>query len=120
MVGCLQVVKIYSFMKEIKVYIRASYIGFLFVKIENNSKKEIKHVLCAFITWWKTRQSLWKFSSRWKPLTASRVFTDLLSNSSNRSPRFSPGYVEGTEIIYFLSDAMADKQASTKKLKTKY
>ena len=36
MIGWLQVVRIYSFMKEIKVYIRASYIVFLFVKSENN------------------------------------------------------------------------------------
>ena len=28
MVGCLQVVRIYSFMKQIKVYIRAKYIVF--------------------------------------------------------------------------------------------
>ena len=37
MIGCLQVVRIYSFMKEIKVNIRASYIVFLFVKTENNN-----------------------------------------------------------------------------------
>ena len=38
-----------------------------------------------------------------KPLTASRVFTDLLSNSPKRSPRFSPSY-EGTEnMFYFLN-----------------
>ena len=30
MIGCLQVVRIYSFMKEIKSYVRASYIVFLF------------------------------------------------------------------------------------------
>ena len=94
MVGCLQVVRIYSFMKEIKVYIRASYISFLFVKTENNNFiKEIKHVLRAFIAWWKPRHSLWEFS------TASQVFTDLLSNSPKRSPRFSPGY-KGTENIF--------------------
>ena len=41
MVGCLQVVRIYS-----SVYIRASYIVFLNVKTENNNFiKEIKHVL---------------------------------------------------------------------------
>ena len=35
--------------------------------------------------------------------TASRVFTDLLSNSPKCSPRFSPGY-EGTEnMFYFLN-----------------
>ena len=56
-VGCLQAVRIYSFMKEIKVYIRASYIIFLFVKTEYNFIKEIKHVLDAFIDWWKPRQS---------------------------------------------------------------
>ena len=36
MVGCLQVVKIYSFMKNIEVYKRASYIALLFVKTKNN------------------------------------------------------------------------------------
>ena len=37
-------------------------------------------------------------------LTASRVFTDLLSNSPKRSPRFLPGY-EGTEnMFYFLNE----------------
>ena len=36
--------------------------------------------------------------------TASRVFTDLLSNSPKRSPRFLPGY-EGTEnMFYFLNE----------------
>ena len=55
MVGCIQVVRIYSFMKEIKVFIRASYIIFFYV---NNFIKEIKHVLRAFITWRKLRQSL--------------------------------------------------------------
>ena len=71
--------------------VRASYnfIVFLFVKAENNNFiKEIKHVVCASIACWKPRQSLWKCSSRWKPSTASPVFTDLLSNSPKRSPRF--------------------------------
>ena len=36
MVDRLQIVKIYSFMKKIKVYIHASYSVFLFVKTENN------------------------------------------------------------------------------------
>ena len=54
MVGCLQVVRIYSLMKEIKVYIRASYIISLFVKIKNNNFiKEIEHGLCTFIAWLK-------------------------------------------------------------------
>ena len=34
-ISCLQVVTIYSFMKEIKLFIRTSYIVFLFVKLEN-------------------------------------------------------------------------------------
>ena len=58
----------------------------------NNFIKEIKHVVCASIACWKPRQSLREFLSRWKPLTASRVFTDLLSNSPKRSPWFSPDY----------------------------
>ena len=64
-VSCLQVVKIYSFMKEIKVYIRALHIVFLFFKKKNNNFiKEIKHVVRASIAWWKPWQSLWEFSSR--------------------------------------------------------
>ena len=37
MIGCLRVLRIYSFMKEIKLYKRVSYIVFLFVKTGNNS-----------------------------------------------------------------------------------
>ena len=45
-----------------------------------------------------------KFSSKWKSSTASQVFTDLLSNSPKRSPRFLPGY-KGTEnMFYFLTN----------------
>ena len=86
----------YCFMKEIKVYIHASYIFFRFVKMGNNNfTKEIKHVLRVFIAWWKPWQSLWEFS------TASRVFTDLLSNSPKRLPQCSPGY-EGTQIMFYV------------------
>ena len=43
-----------------------------------------------------------------KTLTASRVFTDLLSNSPKRSTPFSPGH-EGTEnMFYFLSSIIVD------------
>ena len=61
MVGHLQVVRIYSFTKELKVYTHSSDILFLFVKMENNkSIKEIhvKHVLRAFIASFKPYQSL--------------------------------------------------------------
>ena len=46
LVGCLQVVRIYSLMKEIKVYKRASYMVFLFVKMKNNNfvKKKKKRL----------------------------------------------------------------------------
>ena len=37
MIGCLQAVKICSFVEEIKLFIGASYIVFLFVKSQNNS-----------------------------------------------------------------------------------
>ena len=83
----------------------ASYIVFLFVNNENdNFIKEIKHVVRASIACWKPRQCLWEFSSRWKPSTASRVFTYLLSNSPKRSSRFSPGN-EGTKknVLFFIS-----------------
>ena len=49
---CLQIVKFYSYVKLVTLYIRASYIVFLFVKSKNiNFIKEIKHFLCAFIVW---------------------------------------------------------------------
>ena len=52
MVSSLQLLRIYSFKKEIKVYIRASYMVFLFEKTEsNNFMNEIKNLLCAFIAW---------------------------------------------------------------------
>ena len=51
-VGCLQVVRIYSFIKEIKVYTGASQVVVFFVKTENNNFiKEIKNVLHALIAW---------------------------------------------------------------------
>ena len=82
--------------KKLK-YTYALRISSFLVKTENNNFiKEIKHVLRVFIAWWKPWQSLWKFSSRWKP---TRVFTDLLSNSSKNPYRFSPGY-EGTVKMY--------------------
>ena len=74
-VGCFHVVRIYSFVDEIKVYLHASYIVFLFVKTENNIfKKEIKHVLRAFIAWWKPQQSLWEFSRAGENLRHNRGF----------------------------------------------
>ena len=47
--GCFQVVRIYSFMKEIKVNIRASYIVFFFDKTENTKKKICSP--CLHIDW---------------------------------------------------------------------
>ena len=99
----LLVVRIYS-----KCFI-IIYIVFLFVKTENNNFiKEIKYAVRASIACWKPQQSLWEFSSRWKPLTASQVFVDLLSNSPKRSPQFSPGYEGMENMFYFLSDKQFD------------
>ena len=93
-----------SWKKFKPTYICPSYIVFLFVMTKNdNFINEIKHVLCAFIAWWKPWQSLWEFSSRWKPLTLSRVFTDLLLNSPKHSLRFSPGYEGMENMFYFLN-----------------
>ena len=64
-------------MKEL-VFIRASYIVFLFVKTKNSSIiREIKPRQACY--YWRAG--------------------DLLSNSPKRSPRFSPGY-EGTENVF--------------------
>ena len=82
--------------------VHASCIVFLFFKTENNNFiKEIKHVVHASIACWIPQQSLWEFSGRWKPSTASWDFTDLFLNSSKGSPRFSPGY-EGMENMFYI------------------
>ena len=105
MVGCLQVVRIYNFMKEIKYSftLRKSFFCFLGRKIIILWKKLINHVLRAFITWWKSRQSLLES-------TASRVFTDLLSNSTKRSPRVSPDNKSTENMFYFLTDDFIDRK----------
>ena len=73
------------------------------------------HVVRASIACWKPWQSLWEFSSRWKPSTASGVFTDLLSNSPKCSPQFSPGF-EGTEnMFYFLNRKVHNFKRTTPK-----
>ena len=81
MVDCLQVVRIYIFMKEIKVYIYTSHIVIFFKTGNNNFINKIKYALYAFIACWKPQHSLWEFLSRWKPLTVFWVSPDLLSNS---------------------------------------
>ena len=49
----LQIVRIYSFMKEIKMYIRPLYIVFLFVESENNFIKAKKqNIYLDFIALW--------------------------------------------------------------------
>ena len=90
MLGYLQVVKIYSFKKERKkiMYIHAVYIVFFLVKSEHiNHIKGIKHVLCALITRWKPRQSLWEF----------------LNKSFKRLPQFLQGYKGTREKVLFLN-----------------
>ena len=53
-VGCVQVVRIYSFTKEIKLYIQGLHYRLSFCQVGKlkNFLKEIKHVLPAFIAWW--------------------------------------------------------------------
>ena len=88
---CLQVVRSYSFMKEIQVYILALYIVFPFVMTENNNFiKEIKHVISAFIAWWKPRKSLRKFSSRWN----SRLRLGFLLMCSRILPNVRLGFYQ--------------------------
>ena len=60
MIGCLRVVRIYSFMKEIKLYIRASYIVFLFVKSKTNFKKTCSPCPHSLV---KTKVNVWENSS---------------------------------------------------------
>ena len=52
LIGCLQAVRIYSFMKEINTYMfRISSFSLLSRKIYKNFIKEIQHVFLAFIAW---------------------------------------------------------------------
>ena len=77
MTGCLEVVRSYRLMKEIKLFIRASYIAFLFVKLENNNfRKEKKSSLCLH-SLVKTKANVWENlrADQWKSKTQSRVFT---------------------------------------------
>ena len=84
--------------------VHASCIVCLLVKTENNDFiKELNDVVLASIACWKRWQSLWEFSSRWKPSIASWVFTDLLSNSPKRLHWFSPSYEGMENMFYFLS-----------------
>ena len=102
--------------KFLKVYMLALYIVFLFVKMENdNSIKEMKHVIRAFIALWKPRQSLWEFEQisenprRSQGFLPAREFSQTL-----RSPRFLPGY-EGTEnVFYFLRKKKLFKMSRNK------
>ena len=48
-----------------------------------------------------------------KPWTVSRAFTDLLSNSPKRSPRFSPAYEGKDNMFYFLIVATLMYQKKT-------
>ena len=92
MIGCLQVVRIYSSMNEIKVYIHASYIIFLFVKTKTNNKT-CSPILYSLV---KTSTKLVRILEQVKTIDCVSDFTYLLLNSPERSPRFSPGY-EGME-----------------------
>ena len=74
MVSCLQVLRIYCTRFVYRLSLE-----------NNNSIKEIKNVVRASIACWKTRQSLWEFSSRWKPrlrlgfsLICSRILPNVL------------------------------------------
>ena len=95
MVGSdLQVVRSYSFMEKMCIV-------FLLIKMENNSfikkKKTFFPCLHSLVT---NKAKVWDNSRAGeKPSTASWIFTDLLSNSPKRSPRFSPG-CEGTENLF--------------------
>ena len=99
--GVSNVVWLFPICENLQYVLRISSLSLLTMK--KNFIKEIKHIVRASIVCWKPRQSLWEFSSRWKPSTASWAFTDLLSNSPKHSPRFSPGY-KGTEnMFHFLN-----------------
>ena len=101
---CLQVVRSYSFVKEIKVYIRASYIVFLgFVKTENNCYKRNKRCSLCIHSQVKTLAKFVRIREQVNTLDCVLGFTDLLSNSPKRSPRFSPGYECTENMFYFLN-----------------
>ena len=85
-----QIMRLYSFMKEIKVYIYILCISSFSLSRQKKIcfLKEIKHVLHAIIARWKPWQILWEFLSSFKissdvwsalkfPQTFASVFTRL-------------------------------------------
>ena len=54
----------------------------------------------------KTSAKVVRILEQKKPLTASWVFTDLLSNSPKHLPQFSPGY---ESMFYFLIETIKYK-----------
>ena len=96
---CLQVVRIYSFISL------ALYIVFQFVKTEDKKfYKRSKTCYQCLYSLVKTSAKFVGFLEQVKHSTASRVFTDLLSNSPKRSPLFSPGYESMENMFYFLNN----------------
>ena len=92
-IGWFQIVRIYSFTKEINIYKHALCVIILVVKLENNySLTEIKHVFCIFIALRKLGNIYENSLSRSKCFIASQIFNDLLSNSPKHSPWFSLDY----------------------------
>ena len=82
MIGCLQVVRIYSFMEEIKLFMWASYIVFSLISVKSEKISYKRNKTC-----FPCLHSLIKTS-------ASRVSTDLLSDSPKRLPLFSLSYIK--------------------------
>ena len=75
------------------------YTVFLFVKIENsNFIKEIKHVLRAFVAWWKSCENFLTGKNSKLHLRFS------LLNSPECLPLFSPGYEDMEKMFYFLNE----------------
>ena len=81
-VGSLQVLRIYSFMKEIKVYTRALYNVFLFAETENNNLiKEITYVLRAVIAGLvKTSAKFVRILQQLKAPGSSLICSQILTN----------------------------------------
>ena len=98
-IGSLQVVKTYSFMKEIELYLRALCVVFLSVKLENNFKKEIKHFPCLH-SLVKTSAKFVRFLDQVKTFECVLDFTDLFLNSPKHLPRLSPGAMKARRTCF--------------------
>ena len=103
---CFQVVRIYSFMNKIKLYIRASYFIFPVLKLENNNF--LKHFLYLY-NLVKTSAKFVSISEQVKTLDCLLGFHWSAVEFSQTFATVSIGYWNTENMLYFLIIIYNDK-----------